>query len=177
MSGPGLQIWTVEQSNALRNHIAAGMSYSQAAARINFDFGTNYSRNAAIGRANRIGVSPPARLSTPKKPRVYKKREHKPKVRIVAANSNSNQFRVIQVSETSLAELRCAEVTPRGLTLSDLRKNDCRYPYGDSDFTFCGHPKLEGSSYCPEHFALTRPLPSERRATPRIPTPATWRAA
>lgn len=171
-----VSVWTEERVDQLRAMYANGISCSRIAA----ELGVGFTRNAVIGKVHRMGL--PLRGQgrqepQPKKPRVYKKREHKAKVRIVPANGNSSQLRVIQVSETSLAELRCAEVTPRGLTLLELQAGDCRYPYGDSDFTFCGHPKISGSSYCPKHFALTRPLPSERRATQRIPTPATWRAA
>lgn len=171
-----LSVWTEERVGQLKELYANGMSCSRIAAELR----SGITRNAVIGKVHRLGLEKRGqgrREKTERKPRVYKKRSHQPKVRIVPANGNSNQFRVIQVSTTALAALRCVEVTPRGLTLLELQKNDCRYPYGDSDFTFCGHPKLEGSSYCPEHFALTQPLPSERRATERIPTPATWRAA
>jgi hypothetical protein len=37
-------------------------------------------------------------------------------------------------------------------TLVEVHKHDgCRYPYGQGPYTFCGHPKHEGSSYCPAH--------------------------
>lgn len=43
--------------------------------------------------------------------------------------------------------------------LLELEPNDCRYPFGDVDFKFCGKPKclhvlggeLVQSSYCNEH--------------------------
>ena len=41
------------------------------------------------------------------------------------------------------------------LELWQLRSDDCRYPYGDGPFTFCGHPSFNGSSYCEAHFRLT----------------------
>lgn len=46
-------------------------------------------------------------------------------------------------------------IEPRHVTLADLEKNDCRFPFGDSrTFTFCGHPQVDGSSYCAEHTKL-----------------------
>jgi GcrA cell cycle regulator len=64
--------------------------------------------------------------------------------------------------------LRCVEVNPRHLTLVELERGDCRYPYGgevEGDaVTFCGHRRRKGSSYCTPHFHLTRnpDVPTER---------------
>ena len=71
-------------------------------------------------------------------------------------------------------KLRCVEIEPRHLSLIDLERGDCRYPYGGDEegeaITFCGHPRRPGSSYCTPHFHLSRnpdrpPEPS--RARPR----------
>jgi GcrA cell cycle regulator len=65
-------------------------------------------------------------------------------------------------------QLRCVEVDPRHVLLVDLKRGDCRYPYGGDEegepITFCGHPRRKGSSYCTPHFHLTRDpaLPAER---------------
>jgi GcrA cell cycle regulator len=52
------------------------------------------------------------------------------------------------------------EIEPRHLSLVELERGDCRYPYGgDSEgeaITFCGHPRRPGSSYCTPHFHLSR---------------------
>jgi GcrA cell cycle regulator len=69
------------------------------------------------------------------------------------------------------AELRCVEIAPRHLSLIELERGDCHYPYGgDSEgeaITFCGHPRRRGSSYCTPHFHLSRNpnLPSEQVAS------------
>jgi len=156
--------WSPEQTEALRSHVGAGLSYSRSAAAINEKFGTEFSRNAAIGRANRIGLACPARVALSpeeRKPRIYKQR-----IRIVSANKNSNAQRVIEVTEAEQYKCRAVEIVPRNLTLLELEPDDCRYPYGDDAVTFCGHPKMEGSSYCCPHFHLTHGIgtPSERRA-------------
>jgi GcrA cell cycle regulator len=65
-------------------------------------------------------------------------------------------------------QLRCAEVTPRHLELTELEAGYCRYPYGGDEageaITFCGRPCRKGSSYCAPHFRLTRnpDVPTER---------------
>ena len=66
--------------------------------------------------------------------------------------------------------LRCVDVNPRHLTLVELERGDCRYPYGGEfegeTLTFCGHRRRKGSSYCTPHFHLTRnpDVPAERAA-------------
>jgi GcrA cell cycle regulator len=76
------------------------------------------------------------------------------------------------LERTESVKLRCVGITPRLLSLVELEPGDCRYPYGgDKDgeaITFCGHPRLAGSSYCTPHFHLTRGngTPSERAAGP-----------
>src|SRR5664279_2177032 len=53
-------------------------------------------------------------------------------------------------------KLRCVEIEPRHLSLMELERSHCRYPYGgdeaDHTITFCGHPRRKGSSYCAQHF-------------------------
>jgi GcrA cell cycle regulator len=66
-------------------------------------------------------------------------------------------------------KLRCVEIEPRHLSLIELERNDCRYPYGGDDegeaITFCGHRQRPGSSYCTPHFHLSR----DPAATPERP--------
>jgi GcrA cell cycle regulator len=61
---------------------------------------------------------------------------------------------------TETLKLRCVEIDPRHLSLMELERCDCRYPYGGDGeseaITFCGHPRRKGSSYCAPHFHLTR---------------------
>ena len=65
-----LSNWAPEHSDALRELIAKGMSFSEAARAINSRFNTSYSRSAALGRARRLGLGPDDRQqpSMPTKP-------------------------------------------------------------------------------------------------------------
>ena len=156
--------WTPQHSEALREYLARGMCYSEIADAINAKFRTAYSRNAAIGRARRMGLAgpqrpqdlrqpSPARWSTP--PRATAPRLHKLRER-----HQAEFLRVMPVFEPEPVKLRCVEIDPRHLSLVDLEPGDCRYPYGGDEegeaITFCGHPRREGSSYCAPHFHLTR---------------------
>ncbi len=75
--------WASEHSDALREHLARGMSYSEIARAINATFNTHYSRNATIGRARRMGlaaVDRPAEMTPPaprdQQPSVRRLRKH-----------------------------------------------------------------------------------------------------
>jgi GcrA cell cycle regulator len=146
--------WAREHCDALREYHAKGMSYAEIAEAINAKFKTDYSRNAAIGRARRIGLIDPERPKPPpitSAPQVQRTRERH-------AASPLQLMPVFEPAET--VKLRCAEVDPRHLSLIDLEPEDCRYPYGGDEegeaITFCGHPQRRGSSYCTAHFHLSR---------------------
>ena len=164
--------WAPGHTDALREYLAKGMSYSEIAGAINAKFGTAYSRNATIGRARRMGLAGPARAREP--PGHWPKLPPKAKA---PPRHKSHERRVPEFllpmpifRRVDTAPLRCVEIVPRHLRLVDLEPGDCRYPYGGDEegeaITFCGHPRREGSSYCAPHFHLTRGLgtPAERAA-------------
>ncbi len=105
--------------------------------------------------ANRRGGIKVPRIRVPRQPK--EPREHKPRNRFVRSNGNSNHLRLIVSRESAaVIKIRCDGVSPRRLSLTELEPNDCRFPYGDGPFTFCGHPKMEGQSWCESHFHWTR---------------------
>jgi hypothetical protein len=66
------------------------------------------------------------------------------------------------------AEAALCRGRPRHLSLIELERGDCHYPYGGDEegeaITFCGHPRQPGSSYCAPHFQLSRnPVVSPER--------------
>jgi len=150
--------WTQEHSGALREFLAKGMSYSEIADAINAKFKTAYSRNAAIGRAKRMGLAGPERPKDwPKPP----PKQGQPQLHRIRERYAADSMRIMPVFErTETAKLRCVEIDPRHLSLLDLEPGDCRYPYGGDEegeaITFCGHPRCEGTSYCAAHLHLTR---------------------
>ena len=58
-------------------------------------------------------------------------------------------------------------VTPLCVSLDDRQADQCCYPYGDGPFSYCGHPKQPGFSYCPDHCAIVYRAPETRQRAPR----------
>ena len=151
--------WAPEHSVALRELVAKGLSYSEIAKTINERFGTNYTRNAAIGRSKRMGLIGPAKPASPSL-RPNRLKPPRPQRRGRSRAVASAQPIPAAVESAEPVRLRCVGIRPRLVPLVELEPGDCRYPYGgDRDgepITFCGHPRRQGSSYCTPHFRLTR---------------------
>jgi len=149
--------WAAEHSDALREHLAKGMSFSEIAKAINSRFNTTYSRNAALGRATRMGLTGGVRSTSPAgdKLPILQEIERRPAEARLPALWLVPVFKRIKWKK-----LRCVQIEPRHILLVDLEHADCRYPYGGDEegevITFCGHPRRTGSSYCTPHFRLSR---------------------
>jgi GcrA cell cycle regulator len=149
----------IRNQDALREFIAKGISFSEAAQAINSRFNTSYSRSAARGRARRLGLGPDDRQqpSMPTKPAELREIvEARPSdFRTPALPWPTPVFKAIKP-----VKLRCVGIESRHLSLIELERGDCRYPYGGDEegeaITFCGHPRRPGSSYCTPHFHLSR---------------------
>ncbi len=143
--------WPQEHSDALKRFIDDGCSFSIAVKKINACFNTSYSRNAAIGRASRMGLCQAAFVRRRATDTIRTRRPPPPPrpapKPVLPARPKQDEI-----------EIRCAEVEPRHVALIDLAPGQCRYPYGDNIMTFCGHVAYPASSYCEAHLLLcTRP--------------------
>jgi GcrA cell cycle regulator len=159
--------WPPEHSSTLRRYLAAGLSFSEIVKAINLKFKTAYTRNAAIGRAKRMGLvgsdrpQPSLQAGSPRLERIVKPPSEEP-------GSAALRRLTLTLKSQEPPKLRCAEVEPRHLSLTELECGDCHYPYGGDEegeaITFCGHPRQPGSSYCAPHFQLSRnPVVSPER--------------
>jgi GcrA cell cycle regulator len=175
--------WEEAHSTALREYLDKGMSFAEIARALNARFGTAYSRNAAIGRARRLGLSVPEReraarpLNKPKQVDARRIRELRARNLGKAAPRHIPELvpKRSTVERAAVLQLRCVAITPRHLALVDLEAGDCRYPYGgdaeNEPITFCGHPRHEGSSYCLSHFHLTSEPDTATERSPRTKAP------
>lgn len=167
--------WTDARIAILVDEHAKGTRRRYIAQIINSQTGSAFSKSAVCGKIDRLfPAARPVKTEAEKaatkarqreRDRLKKQRkrscaefstERKIKrkyesIRIVAANGNSKAMRVIRTVTTDQATLRCVEVDPRHLSFAELGPKDCRYPYGDGPFTFCGRPQLDGYSYCEGH--------------------------
>lgn len=153
--------WTDERVDGLKRMHAEGHSFREIGAAI------GVSRNAAIGKAKRMGlVVRPMSGPKPKKPKA-------PKAAPKAVRTNRPAVRSETIASLQQYKLRCVEIVPLNLQLSELEPDSCRYPDGGWDgddkpetpITFCGHPRVGSSSYCMPHFALTCQTEGPARAT------------
>ncbi len=165
--------WEEAHSAALRELVEKGLSFKEIARTLNERFGTAYTRNAAIGRARRLGLSTPERsdsgsvFAAARKPDARKICEKRARILFKSP-------RLTTIERAATLRLRCVAITPKHLALVDLQPGDCRYPYGgDAEgepITFCGHPRQAASSYCASHVHLTSlPEVEEKRAAARAP--------
>jgi len=122
--------WTAEKTASLAEMWAAGHSASQIATELELP-----SRSAVIGKVRRMGLPEPLKK--------------------LAWSHRVTQVRAKQIK---LPPRPTSDLSDAALHIEmiDLEPHHCRFPYGDGPFTFCGHAKLEGASYCSEHVALTR---------------------
>ncbi len=166
-------IWAPEHSDALRDCLSRGMSYGQSARAINARFGTEFTRNATVGRAKRLGLKPASvRKVTSRRRRPAPWGESAPQAPRKVDRPAASAPPAAALEPLKPLELRCVGVSPRLLAFAELEPGDCRYPYGGEKegeaYAFCGHPRLPHSSYCRPHHALTHGpgSASERMAVP-----------
>jgi GcrA cell cycle regulator len=152
--------WAPKHCKALREFLKLGMPFSAIAAAINAKFKTAYSRSAVIGRANRMGLASPNPPSAPSRPKPQAKGPRPDKTRKPASPRPRPRPSKPVFETVAMPKLRSVAVDPRHLSLMEIERGDCRYPYGgDAEgeaITFCGHPRRPGSSYCTAHFHLAR---------------------
>lgn len=144
--------WTVERIDLMKSLYATGISTSIIAAEINGATGSVFTRNAIIGKVHREKLELRGKAWNNRESKSKKTRARKPKVSIHAARWGAVDPGAKPPIE--LAEIRLADVVPRHVLLLDLQDNECRYPYGDENFTFCGHA-THGEPYCAPHRHLT----------------------
>ena len=153
--------WPSEHSDALCDYFFKGLSYAEIGRQINARFGTAYTRNAVIGRAKRIGlgIGSPERMISPSiVPSLPGGSAPLSPPRATPPGLNLPPPSALKPANP--VKLRCVGVQPRLITLDELERGDCRYPYGGDKegeaISFCGHPRQPGSSYCAPHARLTR---------------------
>jgi GcrA cell cycle regulator len=154
--------WASSHCDALRDYLSKGMSFAEIGREINSRFGTAYTRSAVIGRARRMGLDAAKRADVSPVVSSWTAAAW-PRVPATAGGG----MPPLSALAPAPVKLRCVGVSPRLISVLELRPGDCRYPYGGDkegeEIAFCGHPRRSGSSYCAPHFQLTKDFGTETR--------------
>lgn len=141
-------------------------SSNQIAKKLSEEFLITFSRNSVIGKALRLGLTIEHKSEVSRQAGRAKRTEiaKRPHLKIVV---NGGGLRLLQSVESDMPALRIAAAEPLHLSLNDLGPHDCRYPYGDGPFTFCGRLQTAGKSYCLAHTKLCWIPPTARNERAR----------
>jgi len=132
-----LKTWTAERIAQLKSGVGAGLSCSQIANEI------GVSRNAVIGKLNRLGLS---RGRGPAAPRVRNG--------VSVRRPQVLTQRLVLKALFASAPVADDVVSSEPCSLLNLAPRKCRWPIGGAataDFTFCGNTTVDGTSYCAGH--------------------------
>lgn len=141
--------WDQEREQQLRDLHNQGLSFSMIAARI----GGGCTRNAAIGKATRMGLPPRDPGGCTPRPK---------KIRVPRAPKAPQPPKRAMVGEASSPSLPPLSIPPgERIPLMKLNGNTCRFPLGhvgEPDFGFCGREtwREAESPYCQEHHGSCR---------------------
>jgi GcrA cell cycle regulator len=127
-------MWTSEQDNQLRAmHVERPKpKCREMAERI------GCTKNAVIGRRRRIGLGGPKRIAKPRD-RSPNRPKAEPRVSV-------RRVAMLKVEPVS------ANTAPIGSkSLIDLAPDECRWPFGDKPYTFCGCRTFTSLPYCAGH--------------------------
>jgi GcrA cell cycle regulator len=155
-------VWTPDQIGRLRFHASEGLSTHEAAAAINREFGTAFTRNAVIGRAirSRIQWVRWARAIEAHRNDLERPREKKiPRRRLTARMRKERPVALAIEPAPPVLVLDPTEIpAEQRRTLLQLGNEHCRFPYEEGPaLFFCGSPQADfarGVPYCPSHLRI-----------------------
>lgn len=168
--------WTTERVEQLRKLHAEGLAFSLIGAKLGI------TRNAAIGKAGRIGLperphfnnAPIRKLDPEEQARRIARRNERRK-------AAQRRYRALERSASLAAEPlpppAPVPLTCRPCSLLELTASTCRFPIGDPgepDFHFCGGEPSAGKPYCGFHCSIAYKAPPPRG---RVFIQARWNPA
>ena len=186
--------WTPERMELLKELDQQGLKAREIADRLNAGLSPNDSavtRNAVIGKLNRMRIENKPSAETPRGPKAKKTDEpneigfnqfdgqvpqtetKKPQVES-STPEKSGEPGQGEPSAKPVAEklgepgevAKPDEPEKRKLSLMELTEKTCKWPNGDpatDDFWFCGMPSKPGKPYCEAHLDLAAQPISSRR--------------
>lgn len=143
--------WPEERNELLRSLVEKGLSASEIGEKIGI------TRNAVIGQCNRKGIQL-KRAPGWSRGRKRSKEPSVPRISMRPKFVFGPGFVRSPIKPPLAVASVVEEKEPMHLTLVELKNNSCRWPYGETNFTFCGHEKIDDEkiSYCPYHHKRSR---------------------
>jgi GcrA cell cycle regulator len=145
--------WTPENIQRIRSLAEGGFSASQIAAQIG-----GVTRNSVVGVGARNGIkfhgASGGYMGGRRTVQEKQENSNEPAPAPSRREIGGSVLREAPVSEK--------DFKPLMLTLVELDHGDCRWPEGDQDFRFCGHPALLTMPYCKFHSRMAYRLPEHR---------------
>jgi hypothetical protein len=159
----GMTPWNHGTISLLKEWWESGLTATEISAKF-FIMGKAITRNAVIGKANRMSYKQPPRDQSPKAPR------QQPRKRIIVPPSHPRvQNYVRRKPKTKLpTEIATLILDPNnpGISIMELDGTKCRAIVRDGTLntlaTYCGVPVAHGKSFCAAHCALYYVAPYER---------------
>ena len=144
--------WTPERCDELRRLHAKGFSFGQIVA----EMGSGLTRNAAIGKASRMGL--PDRLGPRPKPKSLLDgrlcvKQRRPRRSIAECRINAPADISDRLPPREMTELPM-EISDCAVSLWELTDKTCRWPVGEAcgaEQMFCGAIPFEDAPYCARH--------------------------
>lgn len=147
--------WTAERVEQLKAGVNAGLSCSQIAC----DLGV--SRNAVIGKLNRLGLARGRIAAARRTERIGAPRVRRPSI------MTQRQMLSAVYAEAPPATEEVSVVSVARCSLLELAHGTCRWPISDpdaADFSFCGNTAVAGLPYCAGHVRMAYRIPARRHA-------------
>ena len=163
--------WDAACEELLRIYWCDGLSARQISTHL-ATRGYTFSRNACVGKANRMGL--PARA--PRGPQSSRANAGRTKLRTPQAQRQQPKRKANPTAPRDPFTPRSEPYIPlhERKSLLELEQNDCRWPIGDGPYAFCARKKVPGISYCEDHARLaydavrTREINSKAQGRPYV---------
>jgi GcrA cell cycle regulator len=134
--------WTTERVALLKNRIDAGLSCAQIAREI------GVSRNAIIGKVNRLGLSRFKSITSGQRQRTGVGKIARPRI------APQHRTLLALCAKPPLAFVETPQDSAKRCSLLELQQWHCRWPLGDptaENFGFCGNDSVHALPYCAVH--------------------------
>ncbi len=144
--------WSLQRVEQLKRCFHAGLTCSQIAHEI------GVTRNAVIGKLNRMGLSQPRNPALAQARRDARSARPRSRTRWSPFSVADQRKLLRDAFPQAQANVEAVPIhNGRGCTFLELTQNQCRWPINDpgaANFCYCGNDAFSGLPYCAGHARL-----------------------